>query len=90
MPVYSRTYWGSPGAWQVTDPLLANVTILHVARSGVTHVATGNEEASSLQFIYSSFSGTITFDQDIPFADFVPPDGNDINTLEKVFVKWKV
>lgn len=90
MSVYSKYYYGIPGQTRVTDPQLSNVTILHVARNGMTHSVTFNEEARDLQYIYSSFSGGITFAPDNPFADFVPVDGNDLRTLEKVFVKWKV
>lgn len=93
MRVYSKSYVGAPGAWQVTDPLLSNVTILHVARNGTSHVETGNEEAGSLQFIYSSFSGSITFDPNNPFADIIlygEEGGFHVSDFEKIFVKWRV
>lgn len=90
MAVYSKYYFGIPEQNTITDPALSNVTILHVARNGMTHSVTFNEEPRDLQYIYSAFSGGIAFAPDNPFADFVPVDGNDITTLEKVFVKWKV
>lgn len=90
MAVFSKYYIGTPGATGFSDPVLSNVTILHVARRGTTHYQTFNETAENLQYIYSAFSGGISFNVNDPFSDFVPPDSADFRMLDKIFVKWKV
>lgn len=89
MPVYSRTYYGFPGRTYITDPLLSNVTLLHVARQGVSQWQTFNETISDNQYIYSSFSGTISFKPDVPFllgTGLYPIYRN----MERILVIWKV
>ena len=90
MPVYARTFYGFPGRWNIADPSLANVTLLHVARAGVSHVETFNETASDLQYIYSSFGGGITFDQDNPFRLDINGGHPVYRQLERILVIWKV
>lgn len=89
MPVYSRTYYGFPGRTYINDPALANVTLLHVAREGFTYYETFNETIGDLQYIYSGYSGGISFNPANPFrlgTGLYPIYRN----MERILVIWKI
>lgn len=75
MPVRSKTYYPTAGTFVITDPSIAYVTLLKVAREGLGHeivfAAPGNREVK-----YSSGLGSIEVEQ-------------VYNEDEKVFVLYK-
>lgn len=92
MAVYSKKYLMSPGSYYFIAPELTNVSILKVARQGMTHYVTFNEAAGDLQYIYSPSTGGMVFDQNNPFVitEELIAGGSYVDNVEKIFVKWKV
>jgi hypothetical protein len=81
--ITTKQYYGTPGSFGIIDPALINVRILHVARNGMTHHYTANDDAVDLEFVYNLPSGQVKFDPLNPFA------GTDLSTFDKIEVKYK-
>ena len=76
--VYSDYFACVEGETSISDASLIGVDILQVARSGDTHEETGGVPGNH-QFKYTTGTGTIGFDVNIPFNDG-----------EVIYVEWKV
>lgn len=91
MAVHVKYYFGTPGANSITDPELAYVTILRVARDGVVHreweydaLYTGTAE-----FKYGPPTGYIEFNPDVPFQGS-PTGRPNRHFMTKIAVKYEV
>lgn len=84
--VYQKEYIAQPGQSSITDPELAYVNVLFVARSGRAHYEIdGTPSDGKPEFQYDSPSGKIVFDPDVPFTGTLADD-----VREKVKVIYKV
>lgn len=93
MAVYSRTYYGTPGLYDIVIPDLAYVNILMVAREGAVHnqVLTTPAEGSK-EFYYEQANGRIVFPSLSRFTSYVDPAAtSDLDTVyERVLIEWRV
>jgi hypothetical protein len=90
MGVFTRSYFGQPGATAITDYNLVFVEILRVSRNnGVRYEVDGTPASGSLEFQYIPGSGTIQFDPDNPFLGATVGRPNRFS-LERVQVKYRI
>lgn len=87
--IRSRTYIGTPGAFEIHHVSLRHVRILHVEREGTGHTVVSAVAVPTGRQVSYTGNGRLRFDENNPFnsTTFFSSDPN--TWLEKIFVIYE-